>query len=233
MKLYEIALSTTGKTQGSMNQQVEPNTLLSLRNVCQRGGKNPNTFELLTICRLLQNLKNGCFYKQSNPFEVNMSTSKELLDILRTMKPEDLCGIATKLNNLLALKDADAYHHLANPTQEYLMWLQFVQGREANESLDIGYQVQEEVIQSKIPADIKKAFAAYGFNKNVKLEDALAVRKGPRWFGILFQDKKSKFFAIDFIPGTSDGGTWEVNNDHIDIDSMDRFKKDKLSSTFF
>lgn len=133
MKLSEIALPTTGRTQGSTNQQVDPNTLLSLQNVCQRGGKNPNTFELLSICRLLQTLKNGSFYKQTNPFEVNMSTSKELMDILRGMKPEDLCSIASKLNSLLAVKDADAYYALANPTQEYLMWLQFVQGREANE----------------------------------------------------------------------------------------------------
>lgn len=133
MKLSEIALPATGRTQGSWNQQVEPNTLLSLRNVCQRGGKNPNTFELLTICRLLQTLKDGSFYKQSNPFEVNMSTSKELMDILRGMKPEELCKVATKLNGLLTVKDADAYYNLANPTQEYLMWLQWVHSREADD----------------------------------------------------------------------------------------------------
>jgi hypothetical protein len=136
MKLHEIALPATGRTQGSFNQQVEPNVLLSLRNVSQRNGKNPNTFELVAICRLLQTLKDGTFYKQSNPFEVNMSTSKELMDILRAMKPEELCKIADKLNGLLAVKDADAYYNLANPTQEYLMWLQFVQSREANESAD-------------------------------------------------------------------------------------------------
>lgn len=133
MKLVEIALPTTGKTQGSMNQQMDPNVMLSLRNVCQRGGKNPNTFELVAICRLLQTLKDGCFYKQSNPLEVNMSTSKELMDILRALKPEELCKITTKLNVLLAVKDADAYYGYANPDQEYLMWLQFVQGREAND----------------------------------------------------------------------------------------------------
>ena len=133
MKLIEIALPTTGRTQGSTNQQADPNVLLSLRNVCQRGGKNPNTFELVAICRLLQTLKDGSFYKQSNPFEVNMSTSKELMDILRAMSPEDLCKISAKLNGLLVVKDADAYYNLANPAQEYLIWLQFVQSREANE----------------------------------------------------------------------------------------------------
>jgi hypothetical protein len=133
MKLIEIALPTTGRTQGSSNQQVEPNVLMSLRNVCQRCGKNPNTFELVAICRLLQTLKDGCFYKQSNPFEVNMSTSKELMDILRAMSPEELCKIATKLNSLLAVKDADVYYSFANPAQEYLMWLQFVHSKETDD----------------------------------------------------------------------------------------------------
>lgn len=134
MKLFEIAtLPSTGATQGSMSQMADPNVLLSLRNVCMRGGKNPNTFELIAICRLLQMLKNGTFYKQSNPFEVNMSTSKELMDILRAMKPEDLCKLTTKLNELLALKDADAYYNLANPAQEYMMWLQWVHSREADD----------------------------------------------------------------------------------------------------
>lgn len=133
MKIFEIALPKMGSTQGSSQQMADPNVLLSLRNVCQRGGKNPNTFELLSICRLLQNLKNGTFYKQSNPFEVNLSTSKELMDILRVMKPEDLTKVASKLNDLLAVKDADAYYNLANPTQEYLLWLQWVHGREADD----------------------------------------------------------------------------------------------------
>lgn len=133
MKLQEIALPATGRTQGSVNQQVEPNVLLAIRNVSKRGGKNPDNFELVAICRLLQTLKNGTFYKQSNPFEVNMSTSKELMDILRATPPADLAKIADKLNALLAVKDADAYYDLVNPTQEYLMWLQFVQSREAND----------------------------------------------------------------------------------------------------
>lgn len=133
MKLNEIALPATGRTQGSMNQTADPNVLLSIRNVCKREGKNPNTFELVAICRMLQMLKDGTFYKQSNPFESNLSTSKELLDILRNMDPSDLCSIAKKLDELLAIKDADAYYNLANPTQEYLIWLNWVRAREAND----------------------------------------------------------------------------------------------------
>lgn len=133
MKLSEIALPRTGSTQGSVNQMADPNVMLSLRNVCQRGGKNPNTFELVAICRLLQMLKDGSFYKQSNPFEVNLSTSKELMDILRAMKPDELCSVAQKLDGLMKVKDADAYYHLANPTQEYMTWLQWVHSKEADD----------------------------------------------------------------------------------------------------
>lgn len=133
MKLNEIALPKTGSTQGSTNQMADPNVMLSIRNVCQREGKNPNTFELISICRLLQMLKDGSFYKQSNPFEVNLSTSKELMDLLRAMKPDDLCTVAKRLHDLLLVKDADAYYHLRNPDQEYLSWLQWVHHREADD----------------------------------------------------------------------------------------------------
>ena len=133
MKLSEIALPKTGKTQSSSNQMVEPNVLMSIRNLRKREGKTPNTFELVAVCRLLQTLKNGSFYKQSNPFEVNMSTSKELMDLLRSMKPEDLAEIAARLDNLLTVKDADAYYNLANPAQEYLTWLRWFHTREADD----------------------------------------------------------------------------------------------------
>jgi hypothetical protein len=133
MKLSEIALPQTGRTQGSTNQMMDPNVMMSIRNVCARGGKNPNTFELIAICRLLQTLKNGSFYKQTNPFESNMSTSKELLDILRAMPPADLCSLAQRLEGLLQTKDTDAYYSFANPTQEYLSWLQWVHSREATD----------------------------------------------------------------------------------------------------
>lgn len=130
MKLFEIS---TGSTQGSRNQMVEPNIMLSLRNLCQREGKNPNTFELITVCRLLQTIKDGTFYKQSNPFEVNMSTSKELMNLLRNMDPSDLCSISSRLLKMLEVKDADEYYNLANPSQEYASWLQWVRSREAND----------------------------------------------------------------------------------------------------
>lgn len=133
MKIYEIALPNTGRTQGSANQMADPNVMLSLKNVCSRGGKTPNTFELVAICRLLQMLKDGSFYKQSNPFEANMSTSKELMDILRTMKPENLCSVSQRLLDLLSVKDSDAYYNLSNPAQEYMMWLQWFHTREADD----------------------------------------------------------------------------------------------------
>lgn len=133
MKLSEIALPNLGKTQGSPVAMVEPNVMMSIKNICSRGGKNPNLFELISVCRLLQTLKDGSFYQQSNPFEVNMSTSKELLDLLRAMTPEQLCDTATKLLGLLELKDRDAFAGFANPTQEYASWIKWVHAREATD----------------------------------------------------------------------------------------------------
>lgn len=146
MKLNEIAssLPKMGFTQGSGTQMVEPNVLLSLRNVCQRGGKNPNTFELVVMCRLLQTLKDGTFYRQSNPFESNMSTAKPLMDLLRAMEPKDLCATAQRLNDLLAIKDADVYRGLANQDQEYLAWMKLFHAREANESITVDEAATEQ-----------------------------------------------------------------------------------------
>lgn len=95
----------------------------------------------------------------------------------------------------------------------------------------------------KIPQDIQKAFKNYGFNKDVKLEDAIAIRKKSDWFGILFQERKGgknamvgkgELWAIDFVPGDNDGSTWEVQNDGIDgFETVADFTKGKLEKRFF
>ena len=113
---------------------VEPNTLMSIRNVVQRGFAN-NTFEFVVMTRLLQLLKAGMFYKNSNPlFEPNITTSPELMQLLRAMQPEDIKNLATKLLDLLEIKDADKYYFLVNPAQEYAEWLRwFYHAREATD----------------------------------------------------------------------------------------------------
>lgn len=123
MKLFELAPTTVTATHPQM---VEPNTLLSIKNLRDRDGVKPNTFELVTLTRLLQLLKAGAFYKQSNPLEVNVTTSKELLDLLRTMDAKELGKLAGRVYDLLLIKNIDALAPYINPSQELLTWLQWV-----------------------------------------------------------------------------------------------------------
>lgn len=129
MKIYEIA-----KQRPIINEGVvEPNVMLSVRNIIQRG-RADNTFEYIVVARLLQMLKHGEFYKTSNPiFEPNLTTSKAVLDHLRSLPPAEMVAIATKLWGMLQVKDQDMLYNYANPEQEYMEWLKWFQTREAND----------------------------------------------------------------------------------------------------
>lgn len=112
---------------------VEPNLMMSIQNVVKRGYAD-NNFEFMVLARLLQLLKLGEFYKNSNPlFDGNISTSKEILDQLRSLPHNEISAIATKLLSLLHIKDEDLLYSYANPTQEYLEWIHLLTSREAND----------------------------------------------------------------------------------------------------
>ena len=129
MKIHEIAKQRPLISEG----QVEPNLMLSVRNIIQRG-RADNTFEYIVVARLLQLLKHGDFYKTSNPiFEPNLTTSKEVLDHLRALPPAEMVAIATKLWGLLQVKDQDSLNSYANQAQEYIEWLKWFTVREAND----------------------------------------------------------------------------------------------------
>lgn len=89
---------------------------------------------------------------------------------------------------------------------------------------------KQAVVNVHIPQDIKAVFNAYGFGKNTKLEDAIAVRQAPYWFAILFKRGK-ELFAVDFQ--LHDDDKWEISNDYIDMDSVEQFTTTKLIQTFF
>lgn len=128
MKICEI--SRPAISQGNF---VEPNLMMSVQNIVNRG-RADNHFEFLIVARLLQLLKMGEFYKNSNPlFDGAFSTSKELLDHLRALPPAEMTAIATNLLGLLQVKDLDLLHSFANPAQEYLEWLKLFTSREAND----------------------------------------------------------------------------------------------------
>jgi hypothetical protein len=129
MKLHEIKNNPI-ITEGGF---VEPNLLMSIKNIINRG-RADNTFEYMVVARLLQLIKNGEFYKNSNPvFDSNMSTSKEVMDHLRALPPADMVAIAQKLWGALQVKDKDLLYALANPTQEYMTWIKLYQAHEAND----------------------------------------------------------------------------------------------------
>lgn len=128
MKLIELTTPTGIFTEG----MVEPNVLLSVRNIVERG-KATNTFEYIVMARLLQMLKHGTFYKEANPLEVNMSTSKDVLDTLRNLSDQDMTGVAKIVYDLLLIKDRDAYRDLINPDQDFSAWIKLATSREANQ----------------------------------------------------------------------------------------------------
>lgn len=130
MKLFEIA------TPKLMNEgMVEPNVLLSLRNVVARGKLTTNYFEPMIMARLLQMLKNGTFYSEPNPLEVNLSTCGELIAYLKGLDAKHLTQIATELLALLQMKDADCCAKYHDPQSEYswINWLDLFRAREATD----------------------------------------------------------------------------------------------------
>lgn len=80
-----------------------------------------------------------------------------------------------------------------------------------------------------VPADIAKAYNAYGFAK--RLETAVAVRESrwSGWYAILFNDGGA-FYAVDFV--TDMRGDWEVQNDYIGpFESVDAFLTERLTTS--
>jgi hypothetical protein len=124
MKLSELKSLHEGR--------VDPNVVLSIDNVI-RNQKLTNHFETIVLARLLEFFKNGEFYKSSNFFDPFVSTSKELLDVIRNLETSDLVALATKLRELIEVKDKDELAAYANTTQEAIAWVQWATKREATD----------------------------------------------------------------------------------------------------
>jgi hypothetical protein len=130
MRIHEIA---PNKLEQNLHEgRVDPNVVLSLQNIV-KAGKITNTFEAIVLARLLEFFKNGNFYQQNNFFDVFVSTSKELLDTLRNLDPKDAQALATKMLELVFIKDKDMLKQYCNPTQEALAWIKLVTSHEAND----------------------------------------------------------------------------------------------------
>lgn len=135
MKLHEIAQPKMF-TEG----MVEPNVLLSIRNLATRGPApsargawGGNHFEMMMLTRMLQMLKEGTFFQEPNPWQPNLSTNKELLDILRGMEAKQVQTIAQQVLGLLEEKDADKFAKYACPEYSWINWLDLFHAREATD----------------------------------------------------------------------------------------------------
>lgn len=100
--------------------------------------------------------------------------------------------------------------------------------QEAEAGLRKRYGVEN--VFDKIPEGIKTAFNEYGFDKKIKLEDAIAVRTAENYYAVLLPSK-SGVFAIDFCVNSE--RQWEVQNDYVEIESEDQFRTNKLIRTLF
>lgn len=112
--------------------RVDPNVTLSLDNII-RQGKISDTFQVIVLARLMEFFKNGSFYKENNFYDPFTSTSKELLDTLRNLDPADAVALATKMKELLFIKDKDLLYSFANPNQEALAWIKYATDRDARD----------------------------------------------------------------------------------------------------
>lgn len=122
-ELYSKPLITEGA--------VEPNVMLSVSNLVARGGKNPNTFELMVIARMLQMMENGTFYKETNPLESNLSTSKYVIDALRACSADQLAQVAGHVYRALTVKDGSSPYCV--PGRCALDWIKYFTSREATD----------------------------------------------------------------------------------------------------
>lgn len=113
--------------------RVDANVLLSLDHLIASQGTKTNTFQLLMLARIVAALKLGYFYKESNPWESLHSVSKDLMDTLRALPPQELLALTQAVRELLDIKDKDQLYTYANPTQEVTSWIKFVSSREAND----------------------------------------------------------------------------------------------------
>lgn len=128
MKIFEIAPSKL-ISEG----RVDPNALMSVANVVNRGFAN-NTFEYIIIARFLQLLKEGRFYAESNPmFDPIITTCPILLAQLKAMPPEQISAVAAKLLRLLDIKNRDELSKYQDPVANYDEWLKLVSSHEAND----------------------------------------------------------------------------------------------------
>lgn len=114
--------------------RVDVNVLMSIRNII-RDGKITDHFQTAMLARIVEMMKTGQFYKETNFWEwQRLPTPKEIIDTLRALPPEVLVPFIQKVYDTLLMKDQDKFYQFVNPTQELLTWIYAVSGVDASAS---------------------------------------------------------------------------------------------------
>jgi hypothetical protein len=110
---------------------VEPNALLALQHVAERG-RITNAFEMLVLGKFAQLVKNGDFYNEANPlFTTKVSISPALVAAIKTLKPEELQAFASNIYNVAACKNGPG--PTAAPLLSPTDWIKLYTAREATD----------------------------------------------------------------------------------------------------
>lgn len=131
MKLLEL---NPGPLYALLSEgRVDPNVMLSIRNVI-RDGKITDHFQTGMLARIVEMMKTGQFYKETNFWEwQRLPTPKEIIDTLRALPSDVLVPFVQKVYEALLVKDQDKFYQFVNPTQELLTWIYVVAGVDASQ----------------------------------------------------------------------------------------------------
>ena len=117
-----------------MSESFDPTVPITINRLIQRGAKNPDKFELLVLCRILQSFKAG-YTDAGNigTFLAGGSTQSQvdggLMAVLKGLQPEQLLKVALQVSRSIYSTNVG---HLVS-TEDYLPWLQRMMASEATD----------------------------------------------------------------------------------------------------
>lgn len=82
-----------------------------------------------------------------------------------------------------------------------------------------------------VPEHIASVWLAYNGKEDTR--KIVALRSAFEWYAILFEEPSGALVAVDFTGYGTDPANWEVQNDGIDFESVDEFKRAPLTRSFF
>lgn len=117
-----------------MSEGFDPTVPITLNRLIQRGAKNPDKFELLVLCKILQSFKTGyADFGNIGTFLAGGSsqvpTDGGLMAVLKGLQQEQLLKVAIQASRSIYSTNVG---HLVS-TEDYLPWLQRMMASEATD----------------------------------------------------------------------------------------------------